>query len=56
MMIDKINIRELKNRYKVAADWLLENTSAPLHEYCKVANEMAVFSVRISIYYKKNKL
>lgn len=56
MMIDKTNIRELIRRYEEAVEWLIENVSAPVYQYSKVASKMAMLSVRISIYYKKNKL
>lgn len=56
MLIDKTNIRELAERYNNAVSWLLDNTSAPIDKYDRVANEMAILSVRISNYYKKNKI
>ncbi|WP_455668234.1 hypothetical protein [Phocaeicola sp.] len=55
MLIDKTNIRELKDRYEETMAWLLDNTSAPLREYYNIANKMAILSVRISNYCKKNK-
>lgn len=56
MLIDKTNIRKLIQQYEDTIEWLSDNSMAPLSEYMNVANEMAILSVRISNYYKKNKL
>lgn len=56
MMIDKTNIRKLIEQYELTIDWLADNPSAPIPEFDRVANKMAVLSVRINIYYKKNKI
>lgn len=53
-LIEKIDIQELTERADDLYKWLYDNPLADIRLFEKKANQFAILSIKIHIYYKNN--
>lgn len=54
LLIEKTDIKILLNRAQELIDWLSDNPLADIRLFEAKANQLAILSIKIHIYYKNN--